>query len=206
MQRPPPDEPAPPRPLAPSRPSASDPPTLSPIGGPSENRFKRGLIVHRLLQLLPDLPAADRRAACVAFLARPGHALPADEQQGLADEVMAILESPEFAGLFGPESRAEVPLIGTIEGPGGAEVIAGQVDRLLVLPDEIVVLDYKTSRPPPDSQENVAPAYLRQMAAYRAVLAEIWPNRPIRCGLLWTAVPRLMTLDDSLLDRVRVAT
>jgi ATP-dependent helicase/nuclease subunit A len=206
MQRPPPDEPAPPRPLAPSRPSAADPPTLSPIGGPSENRFKRGLIVHRLLQLLPDLPADDRRAACVAFLARPGHALAMDEQQELADEVMAILEMPEFAELFGPASRAEVPLIGTIAGPDGPEVIAGQVDRLLVLPDEIVVLDYKTSRPPPDLQENVAPAYLRQMAAYRAVLAEIWPNRPIRCGLLWTAVPRLMTLDDSLLDRVRVAT
>jgi len=132
--------------------------------------------------------------------------LPAGEQQGLADEVMAILEMPEFADLFGPASRAEVPLIGTIAGPDGPEVIAGQVDRLLVLPDEIVVLDYKTSRPPPDLQENVAPAYLRQMAAYRAVLAEIWPNRPIRCGLLWTAVPRLMTLDDSLLDRVRVAT
>ncbi len=148
--------------------------------------------MHRLLQLLPDLPAADRRAACVAFLGRPAHALPADEQEGLSDEVMAILESAEFADLFGPGSRAEV--------------IAGQVDRLLVRPDEIVVLDYKTSRPPPDLQENVALAYLRQMAAYRAVLAEIWPNRPIRCALLWTAEPRLMTLDDSLLDRVRVAT
>ncbi len=206
MRRPPPDEPAPPRPLAPSRPAVADPPTLSPIGAPAENRFKRGLIVHRLLQLLPDLPEGDRRDACAAFLARPGHALPSDAQKDLVDEVTAILETPDFADLFGPDSRAEVPLIGTVSGPDGPEVIAGQVDRLLVRSDEIVVLDYKTSRPPPELPENVAPAYLRQMAAYRAVLAEIWPNRPIRCGLLWTAVPRLMTLSDSLLDRVRVAT
>jgi ATP-dependent helicase/nuclease subunit A len=77
---------------------------------------------------------------------------------------------------------------------------------LVVRDSGILVLDYKTSRPAPETAEQVAPAYLRQMAAYRAVLRELWPERPISCVLLWTAVPRLMALDNRLLDRYRAAT
>ncbi len=206
MRRPPTRDPTPPRPLAPSRPSVAEPSTLSPLGLPTDDRFHRGILIHRLLQLLPDLPAEDREAACRVYLARPAHSLSAEEAAEIAREVLATLATPGYADLFGPDSMAEVPVIGTVAGPEGPEVISGQVDRLVVRDSGILILDYKTSRPAPESAERVAPAYLRQMAAYRAVLHELWPERPVSCALLWTAVPRLMPLDNRLLDRYRAAT
>ena len=206
MRRPPAPDPAPPQPLAPSRPALLDPPTISPLATDTEDRFQRGLLIHRLLQVLPELPTADRPAACRRYLERPAHGLDQSVQEAVAGEVLDILESPDFAPIFGADSRAEVPVIGTVTGPDGPEVISGQVDRLVVGDDGITVLDYKTARPPPETAADTAPAYLRQMAAYRAVLHGIWPGRPVRCALLWTAGPRLMTLPDELLDPFRVGT
>jgi len=186
-------EPAPPRPLAPSRAMAAEPAALSPLAGRAdERRFHRGRLIHRLLQRLPEIAPEDRAEACRRFLARPGHGLDEAEQAAIAAETLAVIEDPRFAALFGPDSRAEVPLVGVV----GGRVIAGQVDRLVVGEDAVSVIDYKTNRPAPARAEDVPEAYLDQMAAYRAVLARIYPGRPIRCALLWTDGPRLMALDD----------
>ena len=192
-------EPAPPKPLAPSRPADLEPAVRSPLGADDGLRFRRGLIVHRLLQSLPDLPAARRRLAAERFLARPLHGLDGDQQAALLAETLAVLEHPDFAPLFGPGSRAEVPIVGTIEGRRGTEVVSGQVDRLVVTDRAVLVIDYKTNRPAPESAERVAPLYLRQMAVYRAVLRGIYPDRPVGCLLLWTEGPRIMQLSDALL-------
>lgn len=194
--RPPPAEPEPPRPLAPSRPEDEDPPVLSPLGPDFGSRFRRGRISHRLLQSLPDLSAGDREAAARRWLARPVHRLSAAQQDEIAREVLAVIGDPELAAVFGPGSQAEVPITGTING----RVISGQVDRLVVEPERVTVLDYKTNRPPPRDPAKVSRAYLRQMAAYRAALQAIYPDRPVRCVLLWTDGPRAMTLSDALLD------
>ena len=206
MRRSPKPDPTPPRPLAPSRPAVAEPAALSPLAEPSGDRFHRGIVIHRLLQVLPDLPQGDRERACRSYLARPAHALSPEAQAEIAAEVLATLAAPEIADLFGPHSMAEVPVIGTVIGPDGPEVISGQVDRLIVGDDGIMILDYKSSRPAPLTAEEVAPAYLRQMAAYRAVLRALWPDRPVSCALLWTAIPRLMALDNRLLDPYRPAT
>ncbi|MEO8560044.1 MAG: PD-(D/E)XK nuclease family protein, partial [Rhodospirillales bacterium] len=163
-------------------------------------RFKRGLIIHRLLQLLPELPVAQREAAARRFLARPALGLDVAQQQAWALETLAVLQHPEFADLFAPGSRAEVPLSGTIAGRQGPYVVSGQIDRLLVAPERIVVVDYKTNRPPPQNLAEVPALYLRQMAAYRALLREIWPGRPVECVLLWTDGPALMAVPETLLD------
>jgi len=114
-----------------------------------------------------------------------------------------VLQSPDLAGLFGPGSRAEAPLVGL--GPrdetGGRAVVSGQVDRLAVTDEAVLVADYKTLRPPPADPANAPVAYLRQMALYRALLREIYPGRPVRCALVWTDGPRLALLPDALLDR-----
>jgi ATP-dependent helicase/nuclease subunit A len=80
-------------------------------------------------------------------------------------------------------------------------VIGGLVDRLAVLPDRILIADYKTNRAPPASLARVPVLYLRQMAAYRAVLQAIFPGRPVTCALVWTEGVRVMALPESLLDR-----
>jgi ATP-dependent helicase/nuclease subunit A len=186
--RPPPPEPNPPRPLFPSRPSGAEPPAMSPLAAAGRDRFKRGLIVHRLLQGLPELPAAERDAAARRFLALPTHALPEDEQEDIRRETLAVLGHPDFASLFGPSSQAEVPLVGLI----GGYALSGQVDRLVVEDDRVLIVDYKTMRPVPASEAEVAPLYLRQLAIYREALARIYPGREIRAALLWTQGPLLM--------------
>ena len=188
-------EPAPPRPLAPSRPAELEPAVLSPLAeGPGEARFLRGRLIHRLLQTLPELAPEARAEECRRFLARPGHGLGADARDEIAAEVLAVLDDERFAALFGPSSRAEVPLVGVVDGA----VVAGQVDRLVVSDDAVMVVDFKTNRPAPERAADIPPAYLAQMAAYRAVLALIYPGRPIRCALLWTDGPRLVELDDAV--------
>jgi ATP-dependent helicase/nuclease subunit A len=168
----------------------------SPFGADDGARFRRGRLVHRLLQSLPELPAERRRAAAVRFLARPVHGLEAAAAAAITDETLAVLEQPDFAALFGPGSRAEVPLVGLV----GGRVVSGQVDRLLVTDDAVLVVDYKTNRPAPSLPADVPAVYLAQLAAYRAALAVIYPGKAVRCLLLWTDGPRLMELSADLLD------
>jgi len=193
-------EPDPPRPLAPSRPREMEPPGLSPLALMGRDRFKRGLLVHRLLQSLPELPMEEREAAAQRFLASPAHGLPLEEQVGIRRDTLAVLNHPDFAALFGPGSQAEVQIVGLIRAtPGTERVLSGQIDRLLVTADRVLVVDYKTLRLPPATEAAVAPPYLRQLSAYRAALAQIYPDREIHCALLWTEGPRLMPISPSIL-------
>jgi ATP-dependent helicase/nuclease subunit A len=197
---PPPVEPLLPSPLAPSRPEGAGlgdvPHSASPLGERDAGgaRFRRGKLVHTLLQHLPDIAPADRFAAASAFAARPGQGIA--DPEALADEVMAVLDHPDLAPLFGPHGRAEVPLSGVVAG----QVVGGLIDRLAVLPDRILVADYKTNRRPPKSAADTPILYLRQMAAYRAVLREIFPQTAVRCLLVWTVGGQVTLLPDALLD------
>ena len=197
--RSPPPEPEPTRPLAPSRPSGDEPAVISPLSDDDGARFKRGLLVHRLLQSLPDIALDEREARAKVFLARPSLELEAKEQEALLAETLSVLGDPDHADLFGPGSMAEVPITGIVGDPETGQVLTGQVDRLLVTKDAVTVIDFKTNRPPPETEHDVAPAYLRQMAAYQAALAQVYPDRPVRAVLLWTLGPRLMPLSDEIL-------
>ena len=168
---------------------------VSPLQAARAGRFRRGLLIHRLLQSLPGRPAEERAAALAAYLALPALGLDASEQAQIAAEVLAVLALPELAPLFGPGSRAEVPLAGMV----GDQAVFGQVDRLAVTPEAVLLVDYKTNRAPPAEPAAVPAVYLRQMAAYSALLQAIWPDRPVRAALLWTEGPRLMTLDPAVL-------
>ena len=197
-----PPEPRPSRPLAPSRPdpaSESEPAMVSPLatGFGDTSRFQRGLIIHRLLQSLPDLPAESRAGAARRYLARPVFELSAAAQAEIATEVMIVLSDQRFAPLFGPGSRAEVPITGDL---GDGLVISGQIDRLVVLPDRVLVVDYKSNRPPPKRVEDVPLLYLRQLAAYRALLSGIYPGCAVHCALLWTDGPQWMEIPEKILN------
>ncbi len=185
--------------LAPSAiPAENETPAAAPHGeaDPTGARFRRGRIIHALLQHVPDRPPAQREAAIRAFLARPGHGLSEREQAETLEEVMTLLAEPELAAALGPGSLAEAPVAGRL----GGSLVSGQVDRLLVTPDRVLVLDYKTNRPPPATLDQVPPLYLRQMAAYRAVLRLAFPGRAVDCALVWTYGARFMRLPGELLD------
>ena len=200
-----PGEPDPPTPLAPSQPlpdeAAAAPRAYSPLIADDPKRWQRGLLLHDLLRHLPGLPAGQRADAARRFLAQPAHGLSSEDVEHWASEALSVTEAPAHAALFAEDSRAEVPLTGTLRTPRGTFTVSGQVDRLAVSDTEVLIVDYKTNRPPPDSAEGVALAYRRQLALYRALLQQIYPGRTVRAFLLWTAAPRLMELSAETLDK-----
>ncbi|MEX2408044.1 MAG: PD-(D/E)XK nuclease family protein, partial [Rhodovibrionaceae bacterium] len=142
-----------------------------------------------------------RRAEVAGKLLGPeARGLSEAERAALIAETLQVLNHPDFAPIFGPGSRAEAPIAGLIEGKDGPRPVSGQLDRILVGTEKVLVVDYKSNRPPPPNEAGVAPAYLRQMAAYRALLAQIYPGKTIDCALLWTDAPRLMQLSPERLD------
>ncbi len=106
---------------------------------------------------------------------------------------MRLIENKDFADLFTPGSRAEVPIVGKLSEE---VLVSGQVDRLSVTKDQVLIADFKTNRMPPRRIEEVPVAYVEQLAAYRAVLQKLYPDRPVRAALIWTEVPDLMELSD----------
>jgi ATP-dependent helicase/nuclease subunit A len=195
LKTPPAPEPTPPRPLAPSRPVLPDPAVRSPLSVDGTDRFLRGRLVHRLLQTLPELAEEAREEAARRYLGLAVHGLDEAGRPAILAETMGVLAHPDFAPLFGPDSRAEVPVVAVI----GGRAISGQIDRLLVRPDRVLILDYKTVRPAPRDPDSVPRAYLQQLAAYVAAMAAIYPGRPVEAAILWTDGPALMAIPPALL-------
>ena len=151
--------------------------------------------------MLPQLPREARLGAAEAYVARRSSAVPTAERAPLARDVTALLDAPDFAAIFGPDSRAEVPVVATRRGPDGrTEVVSGQIDRLVVLEGEVWVVDFKSNRPAPMQVLHVSQQYVRQLAAYRSALASLYGDRKIRCFLLWTEGPRLMEIPEDMLN------
>ncbi|NLR72342.1 double-strand break repair helicase AddA [Novosphingobium sp. ERN07] len=184
-------EPRPPRPLAPSslrEDDAPDPP--APPGPHAMLAARRGTLMHRLIERLPELTPEQRRDAGLAWLARTDDAFDAADHASMVDSALAVLSHPGWADVFGAESLAEVPLAAVV----GGRVVSGTVDRLVIGADRIRIVDFKTARRPPASLRDVPVAYVRQMAAYVAALEAIHPGLPVEAALLYTHTPELFVL------------
>jgi ATP-dependent helicase/nuclease subunit A len=159
----------------------------------------RGNIVHRLMQSLPDIPPERQADAALQYIARQRTDFSEAERGEIAGQVLAVLGDPRFAALFAPGSRAEVPIVGRL----GDRIVNGVVDRLAVASDAILIADYKTNRPAPGSLAETQKrfqTYVVQLALYRAVLMRLYPGRPVRAALVWTAVPELAEIPTEALD------
>ena len=163
--------------------------------------LQRGTLVHRLLQSLPDLDAASRPEAAARYLARNAADWIELERAALAKNVLDLIADKRFAGVFAPGSRAEVSIVGRLSRPGRPPaLVSGQIDRLVVTPAEVLIVDFKTNHAPPTKAAEAPAAYVRQLALYREVLGKLYPDRPIRAALLWTETPEMMEISAPALD------
>ena len=190
INEPAPEEGALSKPYTPSRPDDEEQPLTSPIGDNGNSRYRRGRLIHKLLQFLPDVRTADKRQVIYDFLTKEAYGLQESEIERICVEVMNLLENPKFSVLFGSESKAEVPIMGVVDG----RIISAQVDRLAVFEDRVVIVDFKTNRPAAETAADVPPVYVRQLQAYRKLLAEVYPGRKIETCILWTDTARLMEI------------
>jgi ATP-dependent helicase/nuclease subunit A len=190
-------------PLSPSSAFDDDIGRMAPTGGSPTDRQKaleRGRLVHRLMQSLPDIPPERRKEAADRFLAKAAPNLDSAARAEIASKVLAILDDKSFAEIFAPGSRAEVPIVGRIPRPGGEPIpVAGQVDRLVVSGDAVLIADYKSDRTVPEKLDDVQP-YVAQLALYRAVLMRIYPGKTVRAALIFSDGPRVMEVPAAAMD------
>jgi ATP-dependent helicase/nuclease subunit A len=194
-----------PRPLSPSSAALiiepeTQPSSASPVFGGAEvgtgSSIRRGTITHKLLEVLPGIPEPERRAAATRYLSHVAVEFAEAERTEIAAGVFAVLENPDFAAVFGQGSRAEVSLMGRLSIKGQERIISGKIDRIAVDETRVLIIDYKTGSLPPV----LPPAYMTQMALYRALVCKLYPGRSVEAALLFTASATLHSLPAPMLD------
>lgn len=151
------------------------------------NYYRRGTIIHKLLQFLPQT-SGDKAVVAAEFLAHHAPDMTISQHKQIINEVLNLLNISEYADIFGASSRAEVPVMGVVDG----KIISAQLDRLVILPNKVIIVDFKTNRPAAPTLETTPSAYIKQLTAYVELVRHIYPNLPVEAYILWTNVPRLM--------------
>lgn len=165
--------------------------------------IERGLAMHKLLETLPDIEESARRGAAERYLAQVGAAWHEHQREGVLSDLMGVLDDPQIANLLKQPSRAEVSVVGRLETNSGNRMISGQIDRLVVGSERVVVLDFKTGMKPETVQET-ADSYVVQLALYREMVRQIYPNHTVECALVWTREPLLQPIPDDMLTEAIV--
>lgn len=189
-------EPRPPRPLAPSSLGEDDAPDPPALPGPGAMlAARRGTLLHRLIERLPEMPGAGRESAARMWLARVAPEFSERDHDEMVLSALAVLDHPDWADVFGQDSLAEVPLAAVV----GGRVVSGTVDRLVIGEDRVRIVDFKTARRPPESFAQIPAAYVRQMAAYVAALEAIHPGAAVEAALLYTHTPQLFVVPQEVI-------
>ncbi|OKL44376.1 double-strand break repair helicase AddA [Pseudovibrio exalbescens] len=162
----------------------------------------RGRLVHRLLEILPDLPEVERDAAMTRYLSAALSEEFAEYEGRLRQDVVQVLNHPDYKCLFSEQSRAEVPIQGLLIDETGADVeVSGVIDRLVVIENEIWIVDYKTNTQVPQTAASVSEDYVAQLAVYRKLLSSLYGDKKIRGFLLYTCGPVLLEIEEAQFSR-----
>lgn len=171
------------------------PKTLPGETGPDEAAgraaIEKGTQIHLLLEHLPAHPRSAWDSISMRLLKSLDTA-PETIAQTKA-EAFAVLEDPALAHIFGPDTLAEVVVSANISDLNDAR-IHGAIDRLVILPDRVLCVDFKSNAIVPQVPGDVPTGLLRQMAAYWQVLARIYPEKAVDVAILWTQNASLMQL------------
>lgn len=176
------DEPMPSKPLRPSVQPEIEPVEQSVQEQTRTQSLKRGTFIHKLLQYLPQV-APEKRIE-IAHKMKP-----IDIE--IPTNLFKLMQDERFKILFGPNSLAEVPIVGVL----GAQVVSGQIDRMVIEKNEVLLIDFKSNYHVPSSPDQVSPGYKKQLSLYKALLKNIFPDKVIKSYLLWTQNLTLMEIE-----------
>ena len=180
------------KPLTPSHQEDDEGAVLSPLMLSNDSKlYNRGRIIHKMLQFLPNVKKENRKRAADEFLVNQLSDMPPEELEKIALEVVGLIDSDKFASLFGENSRAEVSLMGQVDD----RIVTGQIDRLVIEKDRVLIVDYKTNRPAAQTIDDVPKAYLKQMRAYRELIKRIYPDKKVETYILWTNTAKIMRIE-----------
>lgn len=154
---------------------------------------ERGTLIHKLLEILPNLEEHRREKAALRYLCNEG--ISEDRAIDILSSAQKVIKT--YPDLFGPSSRGEVSFMGHL----GDSLLSGQIDRLIMTDETILIVDFKTHGVVPETLEKISKTYIKQMAFYQTALTSMYPNRLTTCALLWTEIPRLDLLPEVLLQK-----
>ena len=164
----------------------------SDTGLPEDVAKARGTYVHTLLEVAAGLAPEKRELGML------GVPVPAELNEGLAqtaqEEAIRTLNEDHLSWVFAAEALAEVPFHAQIRG----KPMKGIIDRLIVHPDEVTIIDFKTNMAVPLTPEECPAGILAQMGAYLDAIAQIFPDKAVNLGILWTATSTYMSLPQNL--------
>lgn len=155
-----------------------------------------GRLAHLLLQILPEVPAKHRAQAAYSLAEARGRTLPPDRRGRIVADALRLLGEPLLVALFGAGALAEAPVAGEIALPDGSRrAVSGRIDRLAILPDSVIIADFKTTARPPARSDDIPPQTVAQLAAYAELVQAIYPDRPVRALAVYTADLSCFELD-----------
>lgn len=161
--------------------------------------LRRGTAIHKLLQMLPNIAADERRNKAVTYCRQFESRWTSSDIDLICDQVFGVMDHPSYAPFFAEDARAEVSIMGTLKIGDEDRAVSGVIDRLSVKDDAVYLIDYKTNANPPQTLSEVPYVYIRQMALYHALVAPLYPNKPVKVALLFTSTPALIELDEQTL-------
>ena len=174
--------------LAPSELSGAKIMPGDPAGEDKEDAMLRGTQIHTLLEHLPMAAPQTRRTLGLQLLQ--------SDDPTLVDEIIALVEKPDLAWLWNADALNEVVITADLPAIGR---IHGAIDRLIISPDKVVAIDYKSNRVVPTTPQETPLGLQRQLAAYARALQQIYPSHAIEAAILWTHTGTITTLPDDLL-------
>ncbi|WCR53811.1 MAG: ATP-dependent helicase/nuclease subunit A [Wolbachia endosymbiont of Ctenocephalides orientis wCori] len=138
-----------------------------------EEGFTRGKIIHSILQYLPKIEKARRENWIKKYLESINVA---EDKCEIYDKVLAF--DKKYGYLFDLEGKSEISLNGVINN----EAVLVRLDRLCIMQDKVMIIDYKSHR-------NVSALSLneieKQMLTYKILVQEVYPNKKIECMVIW---------------------
>lgn len=152
--------------------------------------MRRGSQIHKLIETLPSVPLDRQAKVARFFLSSDETVVFEDELPELLAEVQNVMSGTYEWAVFGPNSLAEVEYRTRLMGVK----FHGYIDRLIVAPDRIQIIDYKSNALIPDRAEDTPEGILRQLGAYAKAMGEIYPDRHIETAVLWTKTATLMPI------------
>ncbi len=152
--------------------------------------IERGNIIHKLFEIIPNI-AKDKQVNWISnYLSKFEKIISKNDASNIKANLIEILNDPKFARVFSNDGVSEIPIRGSYQG----KIVSGRIDRLVILEDKVLVIDYKTSSIILDGDYKVPSKYLMQMRIYKKVLEQIYPDKLIETAILWTNVPLLQLL------------
>lgn len=159
--------------------------------------LQKGRMIHFLLEHLPDIPSDQHLRVSENYLQKYARGWNESQRHEVLKIIRQILQDQSFAQLFSSHSSSEVSLTGKLDTASGERLIAGQIDRLIVEDSSVTIVDYKTNQSVPS---RIPARYIAQMALYRELVRQIYPDRKTICKILWVYEPALVVVEDQAMD------